>query len=218
MPRRLAIGAAGALLIAFGVAIGTRFERSDRDRTLRVTVTTGSRSTPPVAEAMSARTTEGAVAAATAYVRALDGSVLLDAGELHRTLEQIASESALAALARAYEQAGTDTRTRLGVGTRPEPVVIVRAAPLGYRVESFTLDEATVSIWRVGIVGSGATVEPRQSWRTQTVSLVWERGDWKVTAFASTPGPTPPLATAADEPADLFALIPQFREFHGVQP
>ena len=82
------------------------------------------------------------------------------------------------------------------------------------------MDEATVAVWYLGIVGSGATVEPQQSWRTQTVSLVWERGRWKVSSFASAPGPTPPLSTSepGESAGDLFGAIARFEEFDRALP
>ena len=108
---------------------------------------------------------------------------------------------------------------QLGLGTVPAPVVIVRAASIGYRLEEFSPEAATVSVWRVGIIGSGATVQPEQSWRTETVTLVWTAGAWKVAALASRPGPTPPLAPgAASTPVELFASIPRFEEFSHVDP
>lgn len=160
----------------------------------------------------------GAVAAATTYLDALGGSALLDSARLERTLRSIASPSALPGLRRAYEEAAAQAREQLGVSTTPEPVVIVRAVPVGYRIERFTPAAATVAVWRVGIVGSGATVEPQQSWRTETVSLVWENPAWKVAALRSSPGPTPPLGTPAAAAADLFTSIPQFEEFGSVVP
>ena len=71
----------------------------------------------------------------------------------------------------------------------------------------------------MGIVGSGASLQPQQSWRTETVSLIWEHG-WKVTSFASTPGPTPPLPQSPDATAtgDLFADIPRFTAFSHALP
>ena len=96
----------------------------------------------------------------------------------------------------------------------PRPVIVLRAVPVGYRVEQYSPVEATIAVWYVGIVGSGATVQPQQSWRTQTVTLVWEDGGWKVSSFASSAGPTPPLATTETEaPGELFAAIPRFQEF-----
>ena len=66
-------------------------------------------------------------------------------------------------------------------------MIVLRSVPVGYRVERFSSAEATIAVWYVGIVGSGATVQPQQSWRTQVVSLVWEAGAWKVSSFASSP-------------------------------
>jgi hypothetical protein len=115
----------------------------------------------------------------------------------------------------AFEQASDQTRAKLGADTVPKPVIVLRSFPAGYRVEQFTPDEATIAIWYVGIVASGATLQPQQSWRTQRVALVWEDGAWKVSSFESSPGPTPPLSTAevAESPGELFAAIPRFEEF-----
>ena len=41
----------------------------------------------------------------------------------------------------------------------PRPVIVLRSVPVGYRVERFSADEATIAVWYVGIVGSGATVQ-----------------------------------------------------------
>lgn len=225
----LALSIASVMLLAIGAAIGARASSEARTvETLTVTVSTtegGARAlpseTPRRGEAASgyARTSQGAAATATAYVGALDGPALLDAPRLRKTLAAIASAKSREALVRAYEQAATQTRERLGVGTAPEPVLILRAVPVGYRIDRFTPDAATVSIWRVGIVGSGASVEPQQSWRTETVSLVWERGGWKVASFRSSPGPTPPLAPSAATPAgELFATVPEFEELKHARP
>ena len=93
-------------------------------------------------------------------------------------------------------------------------MTVLGAAPVGYRIERYSPDATTIAVWYVGIVGSGATVQPQQSWRTETVGLVWERGGWKVDSFASTAGPTPALtASALESPGELFAAIPSYREF-----
>ena len=222
----LAIGTAAVVLLAAGVLIGGRLGPSEGEtRSVTVTVAApaaegeaASPERPSAGQPATERSKPGAVRAATAYLAALGGSALLDPGRLRRTLNSIASRSALPNLRRAYEQAAVQTREQLGADTSPEPVVIVRAAPVGYRVEQFSPDATTISIWRVGIVGSGATVEPQQSWRTETVSLVWEDGRWKVAALRSSPGPTPPLGTAPATGADLFTSIPRFEEFDAAVP
>lgn len=219
------------LLLAVGVAIGrlTGTSGSEARPTVTVTVSAGegtasaeeseSGSTPNPQPSGFARTPEGAVAAATAYVAALGGPTILDRFAVRTTVTAIASAGSRDHLVRAYELAAAQAREQLGLGTPSRAVVILRTAPVGYRVDGFHRRAATVSIWRVGIVGSGTTVEPRQSWRTETVALVWEDGTWKVDAVRSSPGPTPPLAgPAATAPAELFAAIPRFEEFEHELP
>ncbi len=226
----LAVGLAAIVLFLVGVAIGRRTtERAPSEARPRVTITTPApeahsrqpeRETPPDKQpAGYPRTPEGAVAAATAYVAALGGPAILDPAAVRTTLTAIASSESREGLIRAYELAAAQARKRLGAGTAFDPTVVLRTAPVGYRVDGFQRRGATVSVWRVGIVGSGATVEPRQSWRTETLSLVWEDGSWKVDAVRSTPGPTPPLAgPAATPPAELSAAIPRFEEFMNELP
>jgi hypothetical protein len=219
--RRLAAVAAAVALVALGVAIGSRIATPGHTLTTETVTVASSSATPTTPAAPAAQPTRAsAVAAAATYVSELDGAMLLDPTRLRRTLDRIASTQARPGLIAAYEQATTQATARLGLGTVPTPVVILRAAPVGYRVESYDSGSATVLIWRVGIVGSGATVDPQQSWATETVKLVWQRGAWKVAAFSSTPGPTPPLPTTVPPTsrADLFHAVPAFQEFASASP
>src|SRR6185437_7377142 len=122
----------------------------------------------------------GAVASAAHAITAFNGDVLLDPSRLQRVVAQIASTESRAQLAAAFEQASAETRSKLGAGTIPAPVIVLRSVPVGYRLERFSSGRATVAVWYVGIVGSGATIQPQQSWRTEIVSLVWESGTWRV--------------------------------------
>ena len=222
--RWLAVGLAVLLVFAVGAGIGRRTTApapSDMREAVTVTVApSADDARPPDTEAGTdtkaagyARTPEGAVDAATAYVAALGGPAILDPAAMRRTLSAIASSASRDELVRAYEVAAAQARERLGVGATSSPVVL-RTTPVGYRVDGFQRGAATVSIWRVGIVGSGLSVEPRQSWRTETVSLVWQDGTWKLEAVRSSPGPTPPLAgPAVTPPGDLAAAIPTFDAF-----
>lgn len=214
--------AAGALLA--GVALGSRI--AARESTPLATSSTpastaiehpatGRRSPRP-----STRTPAAAVAAATRSITAFDGDVLLDPVRLSAVVSRIASLAARPQLIAAFTEASAQTRAKLGADTAPQPMIVLRSVPVGYRVERFSPDEATVAVWYVGIVASGATVDPQQSWRTQVVALVWERGAWRVSSFESSPGPTPPLSTAevAQAPGELFAAIPRFEEFEHAGP
>jgi hypothetical protein len=160
------------------------------------------------------------VRAASRSITAFDGDVLLEPVRLREVVSRIASRASRAQLLGAFAEASAQTRAKLGADSVPAPVIVLRSVPVGYHVEGFSPDEATVSVWYVGVVGSGATVEPQQSWRTQTVSLVWERGRWKVSSFASAPGPTPPLSMSdpSESAGDLFGAIPRFQEFSRAEP
>lgn len=210
-------------LFALGIALGSRTASSAGTSAspAESAVDLGAAERPSRSPASSsARSRAGAVAAAAGSVTAFDGDVLLEPARLRAVVSRIASRAARQDLLAAFAMASAQTRAKLGADTAPEPVIVLRSMPVGYRVERFSPDEATVSIWYVGIVGSGATVYPQQSWRTQLVELVWEAGAWKVSSFASSPGPTPPLPSNenAAEPGELFAAIPRFQEFERALP
>ncbi|MGH3038335.1 MAG: hypothetical protein ACRDLZ_02855 [Gaiellaceae bacterium] len=217
---------AALLLLALGIAVGRQTAEPAEPRaqpaaTVTVTAPDSEGPQPESAQQPSgyARTPEGAVGAATAYIRELAGPAIVDPAAVRTTLTAIASDESRDALIHAYELAAQQTRERLGIQTASDPDLVLRTAAVGYRVDGFHPDAATVSIWRLGIVGSGTSVEPSQSWRTETVSVVWEDGTWKLDAVRSSPGPTPPLAgRGATPPADLAAAIPAFEAFAHERP
>ena len=159
-----------------------------------------------------ARTEAGAVAAATAYVTALSGEALLDERRIRTVLEVIAARDVLSELARAYQQGARLTRERLGIGGAAQPTVVFRESALGYRVDRFSADEATISIWTIGVAGSSAAAPPQQSWSTTEVRLRWAR-DWKVEGLRSRSGPTPSLAGAVSPGSQLFKEISEFEVY-----
>jgi len=67
---------------------------------------------------------------------------------------------------------------------------VLRAAPLGYRIERFSASSASVAIWSVAVAGTqryGVQVQ----WRTLTVDLAWTPAGWKVTGGSGRGGPDP---------------------------
>lgn len=219
--RWLLHGLAALALVALGIGIGSRIAAPRNSASAGPSAAPRSLEPPTKStrKTESARTPTSAVTAAASAVQLLDGPALLDSVRIRRLVDRIAASSARASLARAYGEGAAEVRARLAVDSVPTPVVILRSALAGYRIESYNPSAATIAIWRVGIVGSGASVQPQQSWRTETVSLIWEHG-WKVTSFASTPGPTPPLPQSPDATAtgDLFTDIPRFTAFSHALP
>jgi len=208
-----------AVVLAIGIVIGTHLaspgKRSLQTATERAASPTRAAQAPGRhANTPNTHTRTGAVAAAARSITAFAGNVLLEPSRLHQVVAGIASSGSRAQLIEAFEEASAQTRAKLGADTVPRPVIVLRAAPVGYRIEQYSPAGATVAVWYVGIVGSGATVQPQQSWRTQTVDLVWEHGAWKVNSFASSAGPTPaPTTPEAEAPGALFETIPRFHEF-----
>ncbi len=218
----LASALAALTLLAIGVVIGSRIASAHQPPAATRAASPDLPRTAPIRPTVvpAAQTRAGAVTAAARSITAFDGDVLLDPVRLRSVVSRIASRGSRLQLIAAFAEASAQTRAKLGADTVPRPVIVLRSVPVGYRVERFTSAEARVTVWYVGIVGSGATVVPQQSWRTQLVSLVWEAGGWKVSSFAGSPGPTPPLSSGetAHAPGDLFAVIPRFVEFDRAVP
>jgi hypothetical protein len=216
---RLLVAAAVVLLLGTGISIGVHLAPRRPPSQPLVTVSTapqaGAAQVPgrrATAQAVHRRTL--AVSAAARSITAFSGPVLLEPERLRAVVAWIASRASRSVLTQAFLDASAQTRRELGADTVPRPVILLRAVPLGYRFEHYSPLETTVAVWYVGIVGSGATVQPQQSWRTQTIKLVWEDHAWKVSSFASIAGPTPALPAAESEaPGELFEAIPRFREF-----
>jgi hypothetical protein len=217
---------AGLVAVGVGVAIGSRIaapKESSPQALDRASGRAGTSNRPTLRRqpaASAGHTPAGAVVAAARSITEFDGDVLLEPARLRAVVAHIASVRSRARLIEAFDQASAQTRAKLGADTVPKPVIVLRSIPVGYRIEHFSADDATIAIWYVGIVGSGATVQPQQSWRTQVVRLVWEAGDWKVSSFASSAGPAPPLSSTdgAASPGELFAAIPRFEEFERAEP
>lgn len=205
-------------LLAVGIAIGSHsFRHRSRDHVITERAAPAVAAAPKPGRAAThsgAHSRSGAVAAAARSITAFGGTVLLEPSRLRALVARIASTRSRPRLIDAFEEASARTRAKLGTDTAPRPVIILRAIPAGYRIEGYGPTSATVAVWYVGIVGSGASVQPQESWRTETISLVWERGAWKVDSFASAAGPSPAPATAkAEAPGVLFSVIPSFEPF-----
>lgn len=65
---------------------------------------------------------------------------------------------------------------------------------------------ATVEVWAVAVIVVPEVAAPRQVWRTVTVELAWEAGDWRIDGWSTRAGPTPALATGAPIATDGDAL------------
>lgn len=86
----------------------------------------------------------------------------------------------------------------------PADLVVVEQ-PVTAQVQAATADRVTVAVWSVVVVGVPGSVPPQQVWRTVTVTLAWERGDWRIDDWTVTAGPNP-AAPPEVQPADYRAI------------
>ncbi|MER7735092.1 hypothetical protein ABTX80_29775 [Streptomyces erythrochromogenes] len=166
---------------------------------------------------------QGAQSAAANYAVALGSDAMFDAPR-RRAIVQAAYLPAVAAarqndLDKIY--ADQDFLARIGLdatGKAPKgQTFISRMNPVGTKVEKFTGDTATVSVWYsalFGLAGEGSKNPVSESWYTNTFELKWLNGDWRVSDFTQKDGPAPvgrdQSAASAEE---MAAAVSQFGGF-----
>jgi hypothetical protein len=99
-------------------------------------------------------------------------------------------------LAVTTERQLTELAEALGEAEFLPPNISWTEVPLTARIVDAGDRVTRVEVWSVLVVASPDVGVPRQAWRTVTLDLAWEDGDWKVDGWATTPGPTPALAAA----------------------
>jgi len=158
-----------------------------------------------------ARSQQGATAAAAAYV--LTGQVLLGlpTTTLDEAVRAISSTASASVQVSTIAQQLDQLRAVLAPGTGPTRYL---QAVLATRLDTFTPDRASVSVWSVGVLSRLGVAAPQAGWSTSVFDLVWERDDWKVATETITAGPAPALndgttpATSEDLAAALDGFVP----------
>jgi hypothetical protein len=166
-----------------------------------------------------AHSREGAIAAAANYTTALSSDLILDPVRRKAAIDTLAAPEAKARLQKRFDQAVASLRSGLGVtGATTDAQVLLRATPVGWRVEEYSDRAATVAIWVTSVGGSiGGTDGPvpiREGWGTTAVELRWAGGDWKQVDSTTTDGPVPIADVAPPTAAgELVSQANEFKEF-----
>jgi hypothetical protein len=166
-----------------------------------------------------AHSQQGAVAAAANYTRVLSSDLILDTSRRRAAIGALAAPEATARLQRTFDQAVVSLRQGLGVtgGADDGTQVLLRATPVGWRVEDYSDGAAKVAIWVTsvgGSIGGTAPVPIREGWGTTTVTLRWVDGDWKQVDSTTTDGPVPIADVAPPTAApELVDKANEFKEF-----
>jgi hypothetical protein len=167
-----------------------------------------------------ARSRAGAVAAAANYTQVLSSSLILDEAKRRAAIDTLAAPEARARLQKTFDQAVAQIRQGFGLtgAAGDDASVLMRATPVGWRIDNYGDGSATVAIWMTSVGGSvgGAegSVPVREAWGITTVALRWVRGDWKQVQSTTTDGPVPIGDVAPPTAApDLIGAAGEFKEF-----
>ncbi|MDI3407455.1 hypothetical protein [Streptomyces cavernicola] len=169
------------------------------------------------------RDREGVQSAAANYAVALGSDGMYDDTRRQEITESVYAPAVVAQRRQDIDKVYSDPKflARIGLnedGTAPEgQTFVTRSNPVGSKVEKFSNNAATVSVWYsalFGLAGEGSKNPVSESWYTSTFELKWVGSDWKVTDFEQKEGPTPvgrdQTASTAKEMADA---IKQFGGF-----
>ncbi|MVU80838.1 hypothetical protein GPX89_26740 [Nocardia sp. ET3-3] len=107
---------------------------------------------------------------------------------------------------------GPGLRRSLGIGAdRAADRDVVNLVPAAVSVLELSRSAARVSVWTVAVsrssIGDGDPASVITAWATHTVSLVWEKDDWKVKELGSATGPTPEQAVAPGAQSPLSGAL-----------
>ena len=159
------------------------------------------------------------MAAAANFTRVLSSDLILDTSRRRAAIAALAAPSAKARLQKTFDQAVVPLRKGLGVSDTASDgaQVLLRATPVGWRVEDYSDEKAKVAIWVTSVGGSvGGTVAApiREGWGTTTVELRWVGDDWKLAESTTTDGPAPIADVAPPTAAgELVDKANEFKEF-----
>lgn len=143
------------------------------------------------------RSAEGAAAAATGYTLTLADKRAFNPAWREAAYRTIATPDAYPALTQSaqpsFDRIADDLR--LDEAAAYDGSVQAVTVPLGYRVDAYHSDRATVTVWAAGWL-----VRPRGSHlplraRTMTFELLWTDGDWKIGDVSANEPLDPPGVT-----------------------
>ena len=213
--RRVAVAGAAAFVFLAGMAargaLGDRNESESQAEAAPANPNQTNDSTP----AGFARSRDGAREAAIAYTATLSQRLLyLEPAEAEAAVRAIAANASVVTITHDVLAALETVREPLAAGMGATWWVV---EPLAAKVEAHTTDRARVSVWMVRVLSRPGVVVPQSSWVTETVELVWERGDWRLWSDEPTPGPTPVL-DGSDVPASAAELDTELTGFELLDP
>ncbi|MFI8516044.1 hypothetical protein ACIGHB_33480 [Streptomyces sp. NPDC085460] len=166
---------------------------------------------------------QGAQSAAANYATALGSTDMYQKGPREALIRAVyapeVADARVADLGKGYGDKALLGRMGLQPdGTAPQGLTFVaRTIPVGTKVESYSQERATVSVWHsylFGLAGEESKNPVSEAWYTKTYELLWTAGDWKIVDVRQKDGPVPvgrdQRASSAQDMADA---VEQFGGF-----
>lgn len=168
-----------------------------------------------------ARSEAGAVAAATGFLSAIGDKRAFNREwreRAYRTMADPATvDELLASVSESY--ARIDGDLGLGDAAAYDGSILAVTVPVGYRVDAFTQDRASVTVWAAGWLTrlSGPQLPLRA--QLSTMELTWVDDDWKLTEVTGIE-PLDPPGVAAPVTDEAFSQMLGFNayEYHPQEP
>ncbi|GAA2646141.1 hypothetical protein GCM10010425_64250 [Streptomyces spororaveus] len=163
---------------------------------------------------------QGAQSAAANYAAALGSDGMFSTARRGAIVQAVYAPDVAAARQTGLDSVYTDAEflARIGLdaaGKAPKGLTFIsRTNPVGTKVEKYSADAASVSVWHstlFGLAGEGSKNPVTESWYTSTFELRWIDGDWRIADFSQKDGPAPvgqdQRAATAEE---MAAAVSQF--------
>ncbi|MGW2106335.1 hypothetical protein [Streptomyces sp. NPDC001948] len=135
-------------------------------------------------------------------------SYFTDQAFRHAVLETVMTRESVKEQQRRDDRDASKVVASLGLDSAGSAHMIMRASPVGTQVGSYSPQVSTVKIWMSELVGTTSANSPlpvSASWTTYTLTLQWQRGDWKLADISQSAGPTPLQTTdRAPDSVDTF--------------
>lgn len=214
---------AAATVLTAGACAGAGARAGDRvESAVRAPATPPATSFPAVAQVVDARPAgptavvdgapigfrhdaAGARAAGLVWARLNSSLVGMDEPAAEAAWRAIAADGSTEVLLADVRARLTAIRQRWAPGE-----LAYRVAPLGVRVVADGPDAMRVDVWYVAVL-AGRDLPAKEDWVTETYRLIWQRGDWRVAAFADAPGPRPlPGSLPPAGPGQVEARLADF--------
>ena len=149
--------------------------------------------------------TQGAIAAATAYIGTIKQLYYANEDAFNTSVVQITTPG----FTQDFIEGISETRVAARAAYATDPELYFREFLLGYFVEAEAPDEVTVVVWSGVMVAARPDFNGKTESKIHNVTVSWEGKDWKVSNWSTSPGPVPQWQA----PSSSIVSIDDFLEF-----